>query len=113
MQLITKHIYKKEGNLNENDIFLDSINFLEKNCSFSAILEEYYNKIIKIYVGRVSKKLNIYIYYTNVLKNNGINGYIIKTKNLEELRNLLIILYNKIDIEDIDSLIKEIENYFS
>lgn len=112
MKTITEHIHKKDGHIASNDAFLDIVNFLENICDFSIIVEEYYNKIIKVYIaGKTFDKLNIYIYYTRVLDSGNIDGYVVKVEDLDELERLLIVLYGP-DTEEVRDVVREIGMIF-
>lgn len=112
MQTIIKHVYKKHGNLEDNEIFISILDILEDICYIFMVVEEYYYKIIKIYVANdneQSDKPIMYVYYTEVLDNDKVNGYIVRFENFDELETLLFDLYSS-DVKDVKNIIKRIRD---
>ena len=125
MIVITKHNGKTQGDINDNEQFLDHLNFLKEDSVCNVRIDEYYNIMLNIFVSSLGLK-EIYVYYTeensvgkeeylidgHVYGEYAVDGYIYKVSGLEELRKILYEKSYTLDEDEIDSKIEALEVLF-
>ena len=115
MIVLTKHDGKTQGDINNNEQFLDHLNFLKEDSICNVRIDEYYNIMLDVLVSSLGLK-EIYVYYSEEIKGEKeeyiVDGYIYKVSGLKELREFLYEKKCTIDENDIDSKIEALEVLF-
>lgn len=112
MEIIAKHDGKTQGDINDNEQFLDQLNSLKEDCICNVRIDEYYNNMIDVMVSKAGLR-EIYVYCSEEFpEEKKVDGYIYKISGLKELRKLLYEKKCTLDKDEIDEQIEALEVLF-